>query len=273
MNGYELSRAWFDFSFNNTAKVKPVHSAIFFFAIERCNRLGWKKEFGFPTDLAMEALGIKNYKTFNRGLQDLVAWGFIQWIQKSKNQYSANIIALVKITKAPPQALNKALSGHHTKQSPKQVQSTYQSIASIDKQVNLKPINLELINQKPIFEVEKSEIKKEQEVYFEWALKFQKLFLKNLKRKNAPSKEAKEARFGDCLKPIRKMLETDGVNEMQLQLAYDILDGEDEFWKGIILSTDKLRQKIIQLIAQGKKIKEPKKLMDLRVRDKIKNYD
>jgi len=272
MNGYELSRAWFDFSFDNTSKIKPVHSAIFFFAIERCNRLGWKKEFGFPTDLAMEALGIKNYKTYYRALQDLVEWGFIQWIQKSKNQYTANIIALVKITKAPSQALDKALSGHYTKQGSPQIQSTYRGIASIDKQVNLKPINHKTLNKKPLFEVEKIEIKKDQEVYFEWALKFQKLFLKNLKRKDAPSKKTKEARFKDCVEPIQKMLTTDGVNEVQLQLAYDILDGEDEFWKGIILDTKKLREKIGQLIAQGKKIKETKQ-MDLRVRDKIKNYD
>jgi len=96
MNGYEFSRAWFDFSFNHPNKVKPVHTAIYFFAIERCNRLGWKEEFDFPTDLAMKVLGISNYKTYIKALQDLVEWGFIKWIQISKNQYNANIIALVE---------------------------------------------------------------------------------------------------------------------------------------------------------------------------------
>jgi len=130
MTGYEFSRTWFDFSFENPQNVKPIHTAIYFFAIERCNRLGWKEEFGFSTDLAMEALGIKNYKIYIRALQDLVDWGFVKWIQKSKNQYTANIIALVKNDNAPNKALDKALSNHHTKQ----VQSTYQSIASINKQ-------------------------------------------------------------------------------------------------------------------------------------------
>ena len=102
MTGYEFSRRWFDFSFANTKRVKPIHTAIYFFAVERCNRLGWKSEFGFPTDLAMEALGIKNYKTYIRALQDLVKWEFIKWIQKSKNQYTANVIALVKNAKAHP---------------------------------------------------------------------------------------------------------------------------------------------------------------------------
>ncbi|MCZ2845637.1 MAG: hypothetical protein O2U61_03950, partial [Candidatus Bathyarchaeota archaeon] len=85
MNGYEFSRSWFDFSFTNPHKVKPAHTAVYFFAIETCNRLGWKDEFGFPTTLAMEAVGIKNYKTYIRTLEDLVDWGFIKWIQKSRN--------------------------------------------------------------------------------------------------------------------------------------------------------------------------------------------
>lgn len=68
------------------------------------------------------------------------------------------------------------------------------------------------------------------------------------------------------------MLEKDGVSEEQLQLAYELLNGSEEFWKGIILSTHKLRGKIGQLIAQGKK---PVKLktMDLQVQHKIQGYD
>jgi hypothetical protein len=56
----------------------------------------------------------------------LVDWGFIKMIETSKNQYSSNIIAIVKNTKATTKALDKALSKHSTKHS--------QSIASIDKQ-------------------------------------------------------------------------------------------------------------------------------------------
>ncbi|MGM1057276.1 MAG: hypothetical protein ACQEWG_15425 [Bacteroidota bacterium] len=107
MNSYEFSEfsmAWFEFSFNNPNKVKPVHTAIYFFAIDHCNRLGWKEEFAFPTDLAMEALGIRNYKTYIRAHEDLVDWKFIKWIQKSRNQYTANIIALLKNTTAPSQS-------------------------------------------------------------------------------------------------------------------------------------------------------------------------
>lgn len=264
MNGYEFSRTWFDFSFVNPGKVKPIHTAVYFFAVERCNRLGWKEEFGFPTDLAMEALGIKNYKTYIGALQNLEEWGFIKWIEKSRNQYTANVIALVKNTKALPKALPKALD--------KALSKHVQSIASINKQLNYKQINHETFFKKPFLKIEKSEIPEDQFGFYDWAVKFQKLFLENIKNKGAPTKKTEMVNIKDCMVPIKLMIEQDGVSENQLQLAYDVLNGSDEFWKGIILDTKKLRQKIGQLIAQGKK---PMKtdIMDLRVRQKIKNYD
>tara|TARA_R100000935_G_scaffold10692_1_gene21370 strand:- start:32636 stop:33439 length:804 start_codon:yes stop_codon:yes gene_type:complete len=267
MTGYEYSRTWFDFSFENTHKIKPNHTAIYFFAIERCNRLGWKEEFGFPTDLAMEALGIKNYKTYIRALQDLVDWGFIKWIQKSKNQYTANIIALAKNNNAATQALDKAMSIRH----PKPVGANYQGIASIDKQVNYKTINLETLKKKLLIEVKDFEVDIDQKLLFNWAIKFQELFLKNLKDKGAPLKKIKEASFEEFVDPIQEMLENDGITETHLQLAYELLH-KDEFWKGIILDTSKLQEKISQLLAQGKKAVEIKD-MDRRVQHKIKSYD
>ena len=132
MNGYELSRKWFDWSFENPEKISPNHSALYFFAIEHCNRLGWRKKFGFPTEMAKDAIGIKSYNTYIKTLNDLVNWGFIEMIEISKNQYSSNIIAIVKNTKAHTKALDKALSKHIQKHSTKHSQST----VSIDKQLN-----------------------------------------------------------------------------------------------------------------------------------------
>lgn len=126
MNTYELSRSWFEFCFNNPDRIKPNHTAVYFFAIEHCNRLGWKDKFGFPSQMVMEAIGIKNWRTYSNTLNDLVDFGFIKMIEISKNQYSSNIIAIVKNTKAHTKALDKALQKHSTKQS--------QSIVSIDKQ-------------------------------------------------------------------------------------------------------------------------------------------
>jgi alpha-galactosidase/6-phospho-beta-glucosidase family protein len=127
MNSYELSRNWFNFCFDNPDLIRPIHTAIYFFAIEHCNRLGWKQKFGFPSQMVMEALGIKNWRTYSKALSEIVSFGFIKMIEKSKNQYSSNVIAIVKNTKAQSKALDKALQKHSQKQG--------KSIVSIDKQV------------------------------------------------------------------------------------------------------------------------------------------
>ncbi len=131
MNVYDLMRTFWDWSFENPEKIKPNHSAVYFFVIEHCNRLGWKDKFGLPTTMVMEAVGIKSYNTYKKTLDDLVEWGFIMMIERSKNQYSSNIVALSNFDKAHNKALDKALMRHTTKQS----ESTQQSIDSIDKQI------------------------------------------------------------------------------------------------------------------------------------------
>ena len=128
LNSYNLSRAWFDFCYENPEKIKPNHTALYFFIIEHCNRLGWKEKFGLPTTMAKEAIGIKSYNTYINTLRDLVEWKFVKMIEISKNQYSANIIALSNYNKAIGKALDKALIKHGSKQS--------ESIDSVDKQVN-----------------------------------------------------------------------------------------------------------------------------------------
>jgi hypothetical protein len=139
MDIYKLNRAFWDFSFANPNKITPKHCAVFSFAIEHCNRLGWKEVFGFPTSMVMDATGIRSYNTYKKTLQDLVDFGFITMVEKCKNQYSSNIIALKANDKAKDKALDKALTKHSTKHYTKQgestVQSTVQSIDSIDKQV------------------------------------------------------------------------------------------------------------------------------------------
>jgi hypothetical protein len=133
MNSYELSRNFTDWCFDNPHKVKPIHYAIFYFSIEHCNRLGWKENFGFPSQMVMEAIGVKNWRTYSAGLNELAEFGFIKIIEKSQNQYSSNIIAIVNFTKAHTKPLDKALSNHHTNHS--------QTTVSIDKQDNNKQLN------------------------------------------------------------------------------------------------------------------------------------
>jgi hypothetical protein len=128
MDIFKLYRNFWDFAFENPEKIKPNHIAIFSFSIEHCNRLGWKRKFGLPSTMTMEAVGIKSYNTYITAFNELVQYGFIELIEKSKNQYSSNIIALSNNFKANDKALDKALIKHTTKQS----ESTGESISSID---------------------------------------------------------------------------------------------------------------------------------------------
>lgn len=146
MDIYKLYRDFWDYSFNNPEKIKPTHVAIYSFAIEHCNRLGWKPKFGFPTSMAMEATGIKSYSVFKKHFDDLVNYGFILLITASKNQYSSNVIALKENYKAHDKALDKALIKHTSKQVQSTCESTIQSIDSINKQVYNIQINKEQEN-------------------------------------------------------------------------------------------------------------------------------
>lgn len=132
LSGYQLSRNWFNFSFENPDMVRPIHTAIFMWAIEKCNRLGWKKKFGFPTSHAMDAIGVKSKNTYLKALNDLVDWGFIEMIQESKNQHTASIIAISKFDTAHDTALDRA-NTQHTHQH---LNATPTGTDTINKQTN-----------------------------------------------------------------------------------------------------------------------------------------
>lgn len=134
LNSYKLSRFFWDFAFENPSKIKPIHCAIYFFSIEHCNRLGWKKEFGLPTSMVIEAIGVKSYSVYKTAFDDLVKYNFFDVIQYSKNQYSSNIIALKYNSKANAKAHTKALDKATQKQLQKQLQKQSNSIVSIGKQ-------------------------------------------------------------------------------------------------------------------------------------------
>ncbi len=142
MNSYDLSRNFWNWAFDNPELISPNHAAIYFFAIEHCNRLGWKKKFGFPSQMTMDAIGIKKHQTYIKYFNELVEYGFFEMIQKSKNQYSSNIISLMYAMPKKGKALDKAIIKHGAKQT----QSNGQSNSSVDKQVNQETINQETID-------------------------------------------------------------------------------------------------------------------------------
>jgi hypothetical protein len=129
MDGYTLTKNWFDFSFH-TKECKYIHTAIYLWIVELNNRLQWKKEFGLPTNDTCEGLGIGNKMTYLKALNEIEAWGFIKILAHSKNQYQANIIQLCHSKKAIAPYI--ALQQHHIQHRDSNIDST----ATIVKQRN-----------------------------------------------------------------------------------------------------------------------------------------
>ncbi len=112
VDNFKLTRAFFDWTFENPDLIQPGHCAIFFFAIEHHNRLGWPKKFGFPSRMAMDAIGIKKHHTYLKYFNELIEWGFFTLIKKSNNQYSSNVISLASAMPKNGGALGRATAKH-----------------------------------------------------------------------------------------------------------------------------------------------------------------
>jgi hypothetical protein len=112
MDIFELSREWWAYSAMNP--VKPMHHALYFHILNKANSLHWRKEIGLPTSYTLGMIGTTSYKTYISALEDLQTFGFIKFIERAKNQYTSNTVALVYSTKADTKASSKQL--------PKQVQ-------------------------------------------------------------------------------------------------------------------------------------------------------
>jgi hypothetical protein len=87
MNGYTLSRFYFDWAFEHQAKTIQTMTALYFFIVEVNNRLGWKKEFNITPRECMEAIGISSYNTYKKNFDNLIKYGFLEIVKKSANQY------------------------------------------------------------------------------------------------------------------------------------------------------------------------------------------
>lgn len=95
MSIFELIKNFYRWAEENPEKVKPYHWAIYMVAVEKCNQLGWKKKFGFPTYNTLEITGISSRRTYYKGLNELVEFGFLKIVQKSINQHQSAVVMLV----------------------------------------------------------------------------------------------------------------------------------------------------------------------------------
>ena len=97
MNGYQLTKQWFSFKFENSHKVSSAHTEFYFYLLDRWNRFGQKEIFSCPRVLTMEVLGIGSHNTYKRIYQDLIDFGFIEEVSKACNRYKeASYVRLSK---------------------------------------------------------------------------------------------------------------------------------------------------------------------------------
>ncbi len=188
MTQFEYMRNWFDFSFQHPDKIKTRHTALYMYIIDHANRLGWKEKFGLPTVYTMEAIGLLNYRTYTNTFEDLIEWGFIELVHKSRNQHSANVIALVKNTKAKSKAMQNAILNH-----------------GISTGEIIKPQTSKNINLKKLSEIEISEVPYEEKELFKYGLELHEVILKNANQKNVPLKKVENATYYSWINPLRLM--------------------------------------------------------------------
>ena len=264
LNVYDLSRNFWDFAFENPSKIKPTHCALYFFAIEHCNRLGWKEEFGLPTSMVIEAIGIKSYSVYKKTFDELVEFGFIEVAQYSKNQYSSNIIALKENCKANDKANCKAHDKALDKALSKHVSKHLQSNMSINRQIhnntNIQEYNnTEQQQNKNILlsAVEENSIQESEKRFYEIATSFQDMLIEKFTSQKLSCRNIENAKYVNWINDIRLMLETDKRSVDDIRQIWNFLKketiGEDDFaWFLNIQSMSKLRVQFEKVLNKAK---------------------
>lgn len=251
---FQLMRNFWDWSFENPDIVKPTHCALFGFIVEHCNRMGWKDKFGLPASMVLDAIGIKSYSVYKKTFDDLVDFGFIEVIQYSKNQHSSNVIALKENYKAHYKALDKANIKHVTKQVSTHSQSTLESTVSIIKQDTITHKTKKHITniQTLMSEATASDVSEGNQEYFEIAKSFYELFKHNSTETiKVEWLHLKKIKAEKMCNDFRLMIQTDKRTMDDLRLIWKFLK-TDSFWMQNIQSSEKLREKMDQLLTKAK---------------------
>lgn len=132
-NGYDLSRSWFDFAFENPDLINPNDHALYYWLVEKNNRCGWVEKFSCTASESMAACGFKTYPPYKKSFDKLVDLGFVEIVVRSKNQYQCNVIALSKNNKPLAKALDKALLRQTIKHVESNRESNRESTFNINK--------------------------------------------------------------------------------------------------------------------------------------------
>jgi hypothetical protein len=128
-------------------------------------------------------------------------------------------------------------------------QTTTNSTVSDSVSVSVNDINKNSL----LSEIKISDVDEDLKQFYDIALNFQQLFIKNLKEKNAPTKQQENATFKKYVDPIRLMIKNNECTIENLREVYAYLNSpRGEFWKTNILSTETLRKQITKLVMSSK---------------------
>lgn len=241
MNGYLLTKMWFSFVRNNLDKANCNHTAMYLYIVELFNQNQWVEVLGLPTDYTMASLNIRSYKTYRNILDDLISFKVIILVEKSKNQFTSNKIALVKNTKATTKAITLQVESNY--------QSDVQSDSTIIKLINKETIklinkNATLVNSnlKKWIESETKQVKVKEDninvyskevndTYFECCNYFTNGLI--------PNTDSKKNKWLDTIEKLNR------IDKMPFNFIIEITKKarQDGFWSKNFLSLNKLRQK------------------------------
>jgi len=236
-NGYTLSRQWFDFADENPEKIKPAHGILYLWCVELNNRLNWKEKFGLPAYDTMKIIGISSHHTYKKALDELIKWGFVKMITKSKNQHTANIITLVKFTKAQPSAM-----ANFAEALPKHSPGT----VTIDKQEETIKTNKPFMSD--AFSTDYKPINDFDSIAF---ILWKQCYDNRVQKKITPTILLK-AKPEAWTRDIRLMIERDQRTEQEITEVLKWLK-TDSFWADNILSPEKLRSQFERLQLEMRK--------------------
>jgi len=141
---FNYFNGYWNWAGENPALNNTTSTAIYFYIVSVANQLGWKPEFSLSSTQIMNGCGIANYKTYKKHLDILIENGLIKVVRESKNQYMANVFALVNFTEALPKQ-----DQSNAEAMPKQ----YQSTAHIHKTIKTNKTNKENKEYRSIDEI------------------------------------------------------------------------------------------------------------------------
>lgn len=112
MNGYSASRAYFNWAIGHPREASTSMGLLYLYLVEICNRLGWRDTFGITSGECRSAISVSSYNTYQDALHRLVEFGFVEIVERAKNQYSPTIIRLIKKEDQDPEHVASSNFGY-----------------------------------------------------------------------------------------------------------------------------------------------------------------